>query len=166
MQAVNIRPLERSDAQALLDFEVRERGWFESQIEARDPAFYSVPGFIEHMEAYLQAGAAGVWLPLVIVDAQATIVGRANLKNVDGAKGTAEVGYRIARHACGQGLATRALGRLIDEARERWGLSQLVAHVYEANTGSKRVLERCGFVADAQADTVPVHGECRYVLVL
>lgn len=165
MQSFNIRELRSTDTQALLAFEIRNRDWFESHIDARDPAFYSLCGVAEHIEGYLADYEMGFWHPLIIEDANQKIVGRANLKSIDSTSSSAEVGYRIDQQLCGQGLATLALKRLIQEARERWVLKQLVAYVFKENVGSRKVLERCGFSPDRHspgAENVKV--ECRFIL--
>ncbi|SEP95954.1 ribosomal-protein-alanine N-acetyltransferase [Pseudomonas sp. NFACC02] len=144
----NIRELRCTDTEALLAFEKQNRAWFESHIDARAPSFYSEQGVAEHIDGYLSDFARGVWHPFVIEDAVGSIVGRANLKGIDTASGVAEVGYRIAQTACGQGLATQALEHLIRQAQTRWALTQLVAYVFPENAGSRKVLERCGFVPE------------------
>lgn len=148
MEPVTIRTLQSTDAEALLTFELNNREWFERHIDARDAAFYSVQGVTEHITAYLSDYAAGLWHPFVIEDAGGKIVGRANLKDIDTSQRSAEVGYRIAESACGQGLATRAVRHLVQEARLRWNLKQLVANVYAENIGSAKVLKRCGFLIE------------------
>lgn len=158
-----LRELQTTDTEALLDFEVENRGWFESHIEARDPAFYSLQGVAEHIERYLSGFAIGVWYPLVIEDGRQRIVGRANLKSIDLSARCAEVGYRVGQRACGQGLATLALSHLIQQAQARWGLTQLVAHVYKDNIGSRKVLDRCGFVLERASSTDPANDEDRFV---
>lgn len=161
MDPIQIRTLRSSDAQALLEFEIDNREWFESHIEPRPAEFYSLQGVAEHIDEYLTGFARGTWHPLVILDSRAKIIGRANLKNIGAERHCAEVGYRVARSACGQGLATQALRRLVEEARERWRLARLVAYVYPENAGSRVVLERCGFVME-QAGAA----EERYALVI
>ncbi len=165
MQPFNIRQLTRTDTEALLAFEIRNRDWFESHIDARDPAFYSLSGVAEHIDGYLSDFEMGVWHPLVIEDANQKIVGRANLKGIDSMSGAAEVGYRIDQQLCGQGLATLALKRLIQGAQERWALKRLIAYVYEENLGSRKVLERCGFAPDRPSPAgEDVEAECRFIL--
>lgn len=148
MKPFNIRELKFTDAEGLLAFELRNREWFESHIDGRDPAFYSVSGVVNHIQCYLSDFAMGTWHPFVIEDSSERIVGRANLKGISLPQRSAEVGYRIDQHACGQGLATLALNHLILEAQLRWGLSQLVAYVYEENAASRKVLDRCGFLPE------------------
>lgn len=164
MQPFNIRELRNTDTAALLAFEVRNRAWFESHIDPRDPAFYSLNGVTEHIEDYLYGLACGAWHPLVIEDGNRHIVGRANLKSIDSTLNVAEVGYRIDQQSCGQGLATLALKRLIQEARARWALKQLVACVYKENVGSRIVLERCGFLPEPAAGGASTGAECRFIL--
>lgn len=164
MKPFLIRELTPADTEALLAFEVRNREWFESHIDAREPDFYSLQGVAEHIDCYLADFAIGVWHPFVIEDCSGRIVGRANLKGISSSGQTAEVGYRIDQEACGQGLATMALRHMIEQAKERWGLAQLVAYVFEENLGSRKVLERCGFRLEPQMgdDTA----ECRFVLLV
>ena len=145
MKPFRIRELTSADTQALLAFEARNREWFESQIDAREPDFYSLQGVAEHIDCCLADFALGVWHPFVIEDCNARIVGRANLKGINSLEQTAEVGYRVDQNAGGQGLATLALEHLIEQAKERWGLTQLIAYVFKENLGSMKVLERCGF---------------------
>ena len=56
--------------------------------------------------------------------------------------GDAEVSYWIAREHWGQGIATGALRLFLEEIAER----PLLARAAADNLGSRRVLEKCGFV--------------------
>lgn len=162
-QQVLVRTLRATDAAALLAFEMANRAWFERHVEPRDPAFYSAAGVAAHIDGYLAGLAAGTWHPCVLVDAGGAIVGRANLKDIDAAARSAEIGYRVAQAACGRGLATLAVRHLLHEAAARWRLAHLVACVYPANTGSRKVLARCGFVEQPLA---PGATEQRFTLAL
>ena len=164
MESFSVRELKMTDAQALLAFEIQNREWFESHIDARDPAFYSLQGVADHIESYLSDFAIGAWHPFVIEDSSRRIVGRANLKSIDSSTGSAEVGYRIDQRVCGQGLATLALRHLIQEARIRWGLAQLVAYAFRENAGSRKVLDRCGFKLEQPSCNDNTGGEDRFVL--
>ena len=164
MESFSVRELKMTDAQALLAFEIQNREWFESHIDARDPSFYSLQGVADHIESYLSDFAIGAWHPFVIEDSSQRIVGRANLKSIDSLTGSAQVGYRIGQRACGQGLATLALRHLIQEARMRWGLAQLVAYAFRENAGSRKVLDRCGFKLEQPSCHDNMGGEDRFVL--
>ncbi|MNN61648.1 ribosomal-protein-L7/L12-serine acetyltransferase [compost metagenome] len=121
-------------------------------------------GVTDHIESYLSDFAIGAWHPFVIEDCSQRIVGRANLKSIDSLTGSAQVGYRIDQRACGQGLATLALRHLIQEARMRWGLAQLVAYAFRENAGSRKVLDRCGFKLEQPSCHDNKGGEDRFVL--
>jgi RimJ/RimL family protein N-acetyltransferase len=66
--------------------------------------------------------------------------------------GERDVGYWIGREHWGKGVATAALASFLALLGER----PIFAHVAEHNTGSIRVLEKCGFVA---VDRVEIAGE-------
>lgn len=164
MKTFRVRELKSTDTEALLAFEIHNREWFESHIDARAPSFYSLQGVADHIECYLSDFAIGAWHPFVIEDSSEKIVGRANLKSINSPKCSAEVGYRIDQRACGQGLATLAVRHLIQEAQVRWELTQLVAYVYKENVGSRKVLDRCGFLFEQTSCNDKAGGECRFIL--
>lgn len=66
---------------------------------------------------------------------------------VYGEPGEREVTYWVDRAYWGQGVATAALRALLAEVRDR----PLYARAAADNTGSRRVLEKCGFVTSARA---------------
>lgn len=57
-----------------------------------------------------------------------------------------EVAYSFARSAWGQGYAGELVEHSIAVARDDLGLSEIVAFSHQDNAGSRRVLERAGFV--------------------
>jgi len=156
---MQIRTLRLSDAPALLEFELANRDWFESQVDARAPDFYNLDGVAFHIQDYLTRHAAGAMHPCVVVDEEGDIVGRCNLKEIDRNAQRAEVGYRIASYACGRGLAGAALSHLMELAYGQWQLSGLDAHVTIANAASARVLERAGFSLAGPSPIVAVVAE-------
>jgi ribosomal-protein-alanine N-acetyltransferase len=166
MNPVRIRTLQSTDVEALLRFELDNREWFERYIDARDSAFYSVQGVTDHIAAYLSDYAAGSWHPFVIEEPDGKIVGRANLKGIDVSERSAEVGYRIAQSACGQGLATLAVRHLIQQAQLHWNLKQLVANVYAGNIGSAKVLKRCGFLIEQNSRQDGTEHDYRFGLAI
>jgi predicted acetyltransferase len=62
------------------------------------------------------------------------------------------VGYGIRPSARGRGLATWALGRMLDEARTL-GLDRLLAVCALNNVASAKTIERCGGVFEGIGDT-------------
>ena len=146
MSTHTIRTLRPDDAAPLLAFEQANRAWFERHIDRRPDDFYSIDGVQAHVAQFLDEHAQGCMHPCVIVDEQGQLIGRANLKDIDGQTQTAEVGYRIGQQQAGKGLATAALRHLIDLAQDEWQLASLCAYAIDGNAASIRVLERCGFV--------------------
>jgi RimJ/RimL family protein N-acetyltransferase len=70
--------------------------------------------------------------------------------------GEPEVCYWLAREVWGRGVATEALRLLLEEVTDR----PLHARVAASNGASRRVLEKCGFVASTAPQEVSnVHGE-------
>ncbi|KQP80980.1 GNAT family N-acetyltransferase [Methylobacterium sp. Leaf117] len=57
---------------------------------------------------------------------------------------TVEIGWRLARSAWGQGIATRAARLALGDLFGRCGLSDIVAFTAEGNVASRRVMERLG----------------------
>jgi RimJ/RimL family protein N-acetyltransferase len=66
------------------------------------------------------------------------------------ARGTAEFGYWLGREFWGRGIATDAARLLADHSFTSRGLRRLEARVWEPNRASARVLEKAGFVLEAE----------------
>jgi len=87
-----------------------------------------------------QETGAGAYYVLVAEDGP--VLGRFNLYRLK--DGTADLGYRVAQHVAGRGVATAAvqeLGRLA-----RHGLRTLLAATSGENAASQRMLANAGFV--------------------
>lgn len=54
------------------------------------------------------------------------------------------LGYRVRRTAWGHGYATEATGALVRHAFTELGVREVVATTMAVNTGSRRVLDKCG----------------------
>jgi len=130
-------------APALLAFERENRAYFAASIPDRGDDF-----FIEFDASHAQMiawQAAGTDYFHLLVDGRGEVVGRVNLTRVE--DGSAELGYRIAQKAAGQGLATAAVHAVRELAATRYGLTSLRARVTRDNPASSKVLEHNGFVA-------------------
>jgi [ribosomal protein S5]-alanine N-acetyltransferase len=86
-------------------------------------------------------------LPLVIVDQEASIIGRITLNGiVRGAFQSCSVGYWVSQSAGGRGVATAALKHVISVAFGELGLHRIQGETLLDNFASQKVLERNGFV--------------------
>jgi RimJ/RimL family protein N-acetyltransferase len=100
-------------------------------------------------------------------------VGRFSLKpaNSYGLAGGTELGYRLFPAFWGRGLAAEGARALIDSAFERLHVDRIVATTMADNTGSWRVLEKCGlrrvdtfYYPDADLMPGAEHGDFAYEL--
>jgi ribosomal-protein-alanine N-acetyltransferase len=130
-------------APALLVFERKNRAYFAAVIPDRGDEFFTE--FDTRHAQLLAQQAAGTDYFYLLVAEGGEVVGRVNLFKV--ADGSAELGYRIAQKAAGQGLATVAVRKVCELASTEYGLSRLRARVTLDNPASRKVLEHNGFVA-------------------
>jgi [ribosomal protein S5]-alanine N-acetyltransferase len=130
-------------APALLEFERENRAYFAAVIPDRGDEFFAE--FDARHTQLLERQAAGTDYSHVLVAESGEVVGRVNLTGV--ADGSAELGYRIAQQAAGQGLATAAVREVRELAAAQYGLTRLRARVTVDNPASHTVLERNGFLA-------------------
>jgi len=103
------------------------------------------------------APVRGEWTQLAVSDAEGLLGDLAI--HLDDTGEHAEVGVTLAPHAQGRGLATDALGALVD-ALLAGGVRRVEARTDPANLGSIRLLERLGFEVEAVLrETAQVRGE-------
>lgn len=153
-----LQRLQAHHAPAVLAFERANRAFFTRSIGDRGEEFFD--HFLERHDAMLAQQDAGLRAFYVLVADQSpdnSILGRFNLYEIE--DGTADVGYRVAEHVTGRGVATAALRQLCRLAAGRHGLRTLTAAVAHANVASQRVLVKAGFVPDGPADPAEVGGK-------
>ncbi|MGH3716737.1 MAG: GNAT family N-acetyltransferase [Micromonosporaceae bacterium] len=133
--------LRQDHAPALLAFEQQNRTYFAASVPDRGNDYFE--NFAVRHKTLLAEQATGDCLFHVLVEDDGEIVGRVNL--VDVAHGAAELGYRIAEKATGQGLATNAVNEISELAATEYGLTTLRAATTKDNPASHTVLTRTGF---------------------
>jgi RimJ/RimL family protein N-acetyltransferase len=67
--------------------------------------------------------------------------------------GRVEIGYNVAEASRGRGIATLAVGRLLETAFAQPHVEQVRAETAVANVASRRVVEKCGFRKTGQRTT-------------
>lgn len=130
-------------ASAVLAFEQENRAYFAAVIPDRGDDYFA--NFDQRFAQLLSWQADGTDYLHLIMSAGGEVLGRVNL--IEAADGSAELGYRIAQKATGQGLATAAVRKVRELAATDYGLTRLRAKVTLDNRASRKVLERNGFVA-------------------
>lgn len=139
-------------APALLRFEQENRAYFARSIPDRGDDYFT--HFTARLEALLAEQAEGICHFHVIVEND-EILGRVNL--VDVSNGMAELGFRIAEKATGQGLATASVREVLSLASGSYGLRTIRAAAAVTNIGSQTVLARTGFTPTGE--TVELSGK-------
>jgi ribosomal-protein-alanine N-acetyltransferase len=129
-------------APAVLAFERANRAYFTAFVSDRGDEFFDQ--FAERHSALLAEQQAGIGAFYVLVAEDGSVLGRFNLLFVE--DGTAELGYRVAQHVAGRGVATATVRELCRLAAARHGLRTLRAATSRANAASQKVLAKAGFV--------------------
>jgi ribosomal-protein-alanine N-acetyltransferase len=143
-----LQRLRAEHAAAVLAFEVANRAYFAAFISDRGDAFFD--HFDESFDTLLAEQEAGTAIFHVLVDEDDTVLGRFNLMEL--ADGTAVLGYRVAEHVAGHGVATATVRELCDLAATHYGLRTLRAATTFDNVASQRVLTQSGFAPDGPAE--------------
>jgi RimJ/RimL family protein N-acetyltransferase len=76
------------------------------------------------------------------------VVGSVSLKNISHMMSYAEIGYGVAEHRQGAGIATAAVNELVKKCFSESPLRKLLAYVHDENIASCRVLEKVGFARE------------------
>ncbi len=143
LPTADLQLLRLDHAPALLAFERENRAYFAASIPDRGDEFFAE--FDTRYAQLLAWQATRTEYLHVLVTERGEVVGRVNLTDV--ADGSAELGYRIAQKAAGQGLATAAVRQVRELAATAYGLTRLRARVTLDNPASRKVLEHNSFVA-------------------
>jgi len=150
-----LQRLHPGHAPAVLAFERANRSYFAAFISDRGDEFFDQ--FTEQHSALLAEQEAGAGAYYVLVAEDGSVLGRFNL--VLAGDGTAELGYRVAQHVAGRGLATATVRELCRLAAARHGLHTLRAATSRENTASQKVLTKAGFVPAGPADPAHLGGK-------
>jgi ribosomal-protein-alanine N-acetyltransferase len=150
-----LQRLDAGHAPAVLVFELANRAHFAAFISDRGDEYFDQ--FTERHSALLAEQDAGIGAFYVLVAGDGSVLGRFNL--VFTGDGTAELGYRVAQHVAGRGVATATVRELCRLAAARHGLRTLRAATSSANVASRKVLTKAGFVPVGPADPAHLGGK-------
>jgi [ribosomal protein S5]-alanine N-acetyltransferase len=150
-----LQRLDAGHAQAVLAFELANRAYFSASVSDRGDEFYDQ--FTDRHSALLAEQEAGICAFYVLVAEDGSVLGRFNLYDFE--DGTAELGYRVAQHVAGRGVATATVRELCRLAAARHGLRTLRAATARENAASQKVLAKAGFVPAGPADPAHLGGK-------
>jgi ribosomal-protein-alanine N-acetyltransferase len=149
-----LQRLDAGHAQAVLAFELANRAYFVASVSDRGDEFYDQ--FTDRHSALLAEQEAGICAFYVLVAEDGSVLGRFNLYHLE--DGTAKLGYRVAQHVAGRGVATATVRELCRLAA-RHGLRTLRAATARENAASQKVLTKAGFVPAGPADPADLGGK-------
>ncbi len=150
-----LQRLRADHAPAVLAFELANRDYFAASISDRGDEFFD--RFTERHSAMLAEQEAGIGAFHVLVAEDGSVLGRFNL--IFTGDGTAELGYRVAQHVAGRGVATATVRELCDLAAAQYALRTLKAATSHGNVASQKVLSRAGFNPVGPADPADIGGK-------
>jgi len=150
-----LQRLRADHASAVLEFELANRAYFAASISDRGDEFYE--HFIERHHALLTDQHAGGGAYHVLVAEDGSVLGRFNLLFVR--DGSAELGYRVAQHAAGRGLATATVREVCQLATAHYGVRKVRAATSLQNAASQKVLTKAGFLPVGPADPADLGGK-------
>ncbi len=138
---VSIRPCVAQDAPALAAMYAADRDQVLAAEPSPAPSFFTVAGQLERItRTWPDHDCLGF---VAAIGDQ--VVGLLLLEDV--ADRSAIIGYYVSSAARGRGVATAAVGALVQVAQQDVGLLRLVADIDPGNGASRRVAERNGFRA-------------------
>jgi ribosomal-protein-alanine N-acetyltransferase len=150
-----LQRLHAGHAPAVLAFELANRAYFAAFISDRGDEFFDQ--FTGRQSALLAEQEAGLGAFYVLVAEDGSILARFNL--VFAGDGTAKLGYRVAQHVAGRGVATATVRELCRLAVARHGLRTLKAATARENAASQKVLAKAGFVPVGPAGPADLGGK-------
>ncbi|MGD0924328.1 MAG: GNAT family N-acetyltransferase [Streptosporangiaceae bacterium] len=150
-----LQRLHAGHAPAVLAFELANRAYFAGSVSDRGDEFYDQ--FADRHSALLAEQEAGICAWYVLVAEDGSVLGRFNLYRFE--DGTAELGYRVAQHVAGRGVATATVREVCRLAAARHGLRTLRAATARENAASQKVLTKAGFVPVGPADPADLGGK-------
>ncbi|NUU03631.1 GNAT family N-acetyltransferase [Herbaspirillum robiniae] len=143
-----LRQPQSADAQALLDYRLRNREHLRPWEPARDESFFTLDAqrrLLQEQAARMDDGCA-LHLVLAPAASPAAVIGECNFSNiVRGPFQACHLGFSLDAAAQGQGLMHEALQRALAHVFDVLGLHRVMANHMPENLRSARLLEKLGF---------------------
>ncbi|MGW1591489.1 GNAT family N-acetyltransferase [Streptomyces sp. NPDC002386] len=150
-----LKRLHAAHAAAVLAFELANRAYFAAWVSDRGDEYFD--HFTDRYDALLAEQEAGVCAFYVLVAEDGSVLGRFNLVDIEDR--TAQLGYRVAQHVAGRGVATETVRELCRLAASRHGLRTLRAAAARRNAASRKVLTNAGFIPVGPAEPAHLGGK-------
>lgn len=142
---VTVRLVAESDAEPLAALLAADRAFLAGTDPVRPDDYFTAAGQRREIADQLSGYDQQRLLPCVIL-ADGTLAGRINVSQIFyRAFCSGILGYWVRQDHNGRGVATAAVGQIIELAFGPWGLHRLEAGTLVDNVASQRVLRRNGF---------------------
>jgi RimJ/RimL family protein N-acetyltransferase len=145
---VSIRPLRSSDAPALYE-NVKDREIVTWTVSIPHP--YPKDGalkFIRKTRYNIRKRKSYTFA--IVLKETGTVIGVVELMTFDWENKNAEIGYWLGKKRWGEGLMTEAVRLILNFGFGKLRLHRIYAKLFEENTGSATVLEKCGFTLEGR----------------
>ncbi|MFI8005361.1 GNAT family N-acetyltransferase [Streptomyces sp. NPDC086010] len=143
---VHLRPTALDDAESFAEALTRSRAYMRRWEPVRPDSFYTPEGQAQRLTGLLADRDAGRAMSWVLAGEDDRVIGSMTLASIErGPFRNARLGYWIDVGHAGRGLATTAVTRVCELARDGLGLHRIAAGTVLDNVASQRVLAKCGF---------------------
>ena len=146
MNDITIKLLNIGDMKELLEFEIKNRSFFEETCLTRGDSYYEFKYFKDIVSELISEQNKGMHYMYIARNSEDNIVGRVNLVDVvRGNFNKAEIGYRIGKEYTGRGYGEKAVKLALYDAANKYKLHRIEAGVSTENIASQKVLIKNGF---------------------
>jgi len=140
---IKLRPFKKEDAKELAKIADNEN--IADNLRDGFPSPYSLNDAINFIDRCIEQNP----ITTFAIEFSGKYVGNIGLMNgEDVYRKSAEIGYFISKNFWGKGIATSAVKLMTDYGFQNLNIIRIHTGVYEYNTASMRVLEKCGFKKD------------------
>ena len=137
---VRLREWKRSDAEALAKIANNKKIW--DNVRDRLPHPYTIKDAKEWLDLAREQKIATTFC----IEADGELAGSIGIIIRDDVyRKTVEIGYFVGEEYWGKGIATEAVGQMVDYVKKQFDVVRIFAEVFEYNKASMKVLEKNGF---------------------
>lgn len=161
-QAIFIRLLQVSDAEALLKLELENREFFQLYSPLKEDEFFTIERQIERIEKSISRAEQDTYYSFgIFLTETEQLIGNVTLSEVlRGDLQSCWIGYSLDKVQNGKGYMTEAVRQAVDFAFNQLNLHRIEAGVMPHNLGSIKVLEKAGFHKEGIAkENVRINGK-------
>ncbi len=143
--AVGLRPLRQRDAARWRELRVANRAWLEPwEATPPDPAVPGLP-YRALVRTLTREARAGRAMPFALT-LDGEMVGQLSVSGIGwGSMCSGNIGYWVAQHVAGRGIAPTAVALATDHCLRTVGLHRIEINIRPENTASLRVVDKLGF---------------------